>query len=124
MTGPSEHLTFDPALPWDSVTLAISGFNRSGSGALRRVLLDWLAFIGGRPGEIVYVDGGSPPATTRRLTALLHEGLIDRLELLNPAHFENSYHRCYIQEYRAGRLATLPYIMFIKLEILPSRPRQ
>jgi hypothetical protein len=101
--------------------LAISGFHRSGAGALGTVLKDWLGFIGGRPGEIVYVDGGSPPPTTRHLSRLLHDGLIDRLELLNPRHFENSYDRCYIQEYRAGRLATLPYVMFIKLDMLPYR---
>ena len=103
------------------VTLAISGFHRHGASALRRMLLDWFAFIGERPGEVVYVDGGSPPATTRRLVAMLHEGLIDRLELLNPVHWENSYDRCYIQEYRAGRLATRPYVMFAKLDMLTFR---
>ena len=126
--GPSRQSSgvpaFDPARPWDSVTLAMSGFHRAGAvrgGALRTVLRDWLGFMGGRPGEVVYVDGGSPAATTRRLSELLHEGLIDRLELLNPKHFENSYERCYIQEYRAGRLATLPYVMFVKLDMLPFR---
>lgn len=118
---PAPPAAFDRANPWDSVTLAISGFHRRGAGSLRTVLQDWLRFIGGRPGEIVYVDGGSPPATTGRLTAMLHEGLIDRLELLNPAHWENSYDRCYIQEYRAGRLASKPYIMFVKLDMLPFR---
>lgn len=111
--------TFDPARPWESVSLAISGF-RDGR-ELRPVLLDWIEFLGGRPGEIVYVDGGSPRSTTRRLTALLQEGLIDRLELLTPGHYENHRDRCYIQEYRAGRLATLPYVMFIKMDTLPYR---
>jgi hypothetical protein len=122
MTAPAP--TFDPAKPWDAITLAISGFHRKGASSLRPVLQDWLGFIGGRPSEIVYVDGGSPPPTTRRLTALLHEGLIDRLELLNPSHWENSYDRCYIQEYRAGRLATKPFIMFVKLDMLPYRRGQ
>lgn len=110
---------FDPARPWASVSLAISGF-RDGV-ELRPVLRDWVEFIGGRPGEIVYVDGGSPPATVRRLTRMLNEGLIDRLELLTPGHFENHRDRCYVQEYRAGRLATLPYVMFIKMDTLPFR---
>lgn len=113
--------TPDRNRPWDAVSLAISGFHKKGASALRPVLLDWLRFIGGRPGEIVYVDGGSPPATTRRLTAMLHDGLIDRLELLNPKHWENSYDRCYIQEYRAGLLASKPYLMFVKLDMLPFR---
>lgn len=110
---------FDPARPWQSVTLAISGF-RDGI-ELRPVLADWIEFLGGRPGEIVYVDGGSPPSTIRRLTSMLQDGLIDRLELLTPGHFENHRDRCYIQEYRAGRLATLPYVMFIKMDTLPFR---
>lgn len=110
---------FDPARPWDAVTLAISGF-RDGI-ELRPVLRDWIEFIGGRPGEIVYVDGGSPASTVRRLTKMLQEGLIDRLELLTPGHYENHRDRCYVQEYRAGRLATLPYVMFIKMDTLPYR---
>lgn len=110
---------FDPARPWASVSLAISGF-RDGA-ELRPVLRDWIEFLGGRPGEIVYVDGGSPPSTVRRLTRMLDEGLLDRLELLTPGHFENHRDRCYIQEYRAGRLATLPYVMFIKMDTLPFR---
>lgn len=110
---------FDPARPWESVSLAISGF-RDGV-ELRPVLRDWIEFIGGRPGEIVYVDGGSPGSTIRRLTSMLSEGLIDRLELLTPGHYENHRDRCYVQEYRAGRLATLPYVMFIKMDTLPFR---
>jgi hypothetical protein len=106
-----------PAL--EQLSLAISGFG--GDRAMRRVLLDWFRFLGGRPGEVVYVDGGSGRATTRLLTSLLHRGLIDRLELLNPRHWENSYDRCYIQEYRAGRLATRPYVCFVKLDMLPFR---
>lgn len=101
------------------LTLAISGFR--GGVEMRPVLEDWFAFLGGRPGEVVYVDGGSPARTTRRLSLLLHEGLIDRLELLTPRHWENSFDRCYIQEYRAGRLATLDYIAFVKLDMLPYR---
>lgn len=97
----------------------MSGFGDA--GAHRQVLLDWFEFIGGRPAEVVYVDGGSAPSTGRRLAALLHEGLLDKLELLNPASWENSFHRCYIQEYQAGALATRPYICFVKPDMLPMR---
>jgi hypothetical protein len=110
---------FDPARPWESVSLAISGF-RDGA-ELRPVLRDWIEFIGGRPGEVVYVDGGSPAATVRRLTGMVADGLIDRLELLTPGHYENHRDRCYVQEYRTGRLATLPYVMFIKMDTLAYR---
>jgi len=102
------------------VTLAISGFGGS-RPALRRVILDWFEFLGGRPGEVIYVDGGSPKRSTSALVALLHEGLIDKLELLYPEHWENSFHRCFIQEYQSGRLATRPYVMFTKPDVLPYR---
>jgi hypothetical protein len=107
--------------PLQVLTLAISGFHRRGAGAIKQVLLDWFEFIGGRPAEVVYVDGGSPAGTTRRLAGLVDEGLIDRLELLNPRHWENSFDRCYIQEYRSGMLATRPYVLFIKPDMLPFR---
>lgn len=111
--------TVDPAKPWESITLAMSGFGDA--GAHRHVLQDWFEFLGGRPAEVVYVDGGSKPATGRALQAMLHDGLIDKLELLNPASWENSFHRCYIQEYQAGALATRPYICFVKPDMLPMR---
>jgi hypothetical protein len=110
---------FDPANPAASVSLAISGFG--GGRHLGVILRDWFEFLGGRPGEVVYVDGGSGPATIRTLTQLLRRGRVDRLELLNPRHWENDFSRCYIQEYRAGALATLPHICFVKLDMLPFR---
>lgn len=119
-SGAGSSSAISAAKPWEQVTLAVSGFGGQRS-ALRRVLLDWFEFIGGRPGEVIYVDGGSGRATTRALTSLLHEGVIDKLELLTPSHWENSFHRCYIQEYQAGRLGTRPYLMFIKPDMLPYR---
>lgn len=103
----------------ENLTLSMSGFGAT--RATRRVILDWFEFLGGRPGEVVYVDGGSDRASMSRLVALVQEGLIDRLELLNPAHFENDFHRCYIQEYRSGLLAGKAYVMFVKPDTLPFR---
>jgi hypothetical protein len=97
----------------------MSGFG--GEGSLPTILADWITFLGGRPAEIVYVDGGSGPRTTRVLARLVNQGLIDRLELLNPRSWENSFHRCYIQEQHAGMMARSPYIMFAKPDILPLR---
>lgn len=88
---------------------------------MRRVLLDWFDFLGGRPGEVVYVDGGSPPHTRRALTRLLGAGHIDRLELLSPEHWENHPHRCYIQEFQACHLATLDTLCCVKLDTLSLR---
>ncbi len=110
---------FDPRKPWESVTLAVSGFG--GDGAIGVVLEDWFTFLGGRPAEVVYVDGGSGQSTVRVLTSLVRRGVIDRLELLNPRSWENSFHRCYIQEHEAGILARNPYIIFVKPDVLPLR---
>jgi hypothetical protein len=101
----------------DQVSLCISGFGADRSTG--RVLRDWFEFLGGRPGEVVYVDGGSGAAAGARLARMCASGLIDRLELLNPAHPENSFDRCYIQEYRSGAMASRPYLCFVKLDTLP-----
>ncbi|MCC6427733.1 MAG: hypothetical protein IT435_13050 [Phycisphaerales bacterium] len=105
--------------PWESLTLAVSGF--AGDSAVGTVLTDWFRFLGGRPAEVVYVDGGSAPGTVRALTRLVARGIIDRLELLNPHSWENSFYRCYIQEHESGALARQPYIAFIKPDVLPLR---
>lgn len=115
-----EQVTIDPRQPWASVSLCVSGFGGT-LGPMRRILLDWFDFLGGRPGEVVYVDGGSDASTSRALSALLREGHIDRLELLTPDHWENHPQRCYIQEHQAGRLATLDYLCFVKLDTLSYR---
>lgn len=120
MRATPDHIEPDPHRPWRSVSLCISGFG----GVLRpmrTILLDWFEFLGGRPGEVVYIDGGSPRSTRNALTTLLHQGHIDRLELLSPDHWENHPHRCYIQEHQAGRLASLEYLCFVKLDTLSFR---
>lgn len=106
--------------PWQGVSLCISGFGGQ-HAPLKRILLDWFDFLGGRPGEVVYVDGGSAKPSRDALCRLLHEGFIDRLELLHPDHWENHPHRCYIQEHQSGRLATLDYLCFVKLDTLSYR---
>lgn len=106
--------------PADQLTLAISGY-KGRSRAIATVLGDWFDFIGSRPAEVIYIDGGSPRPTTKALTTLLNSGLIDKLQLINPKSWENSFERCYIQEYQSGNLATQPYILFIKPDMLPFR---
>lgn len=101
------------------VSLCISGFKSTST--LRIVLDDWFTFLGGRPGEVVYVDGGSPLPDLRRLAALVHAGYITRLEAISPTSWENDFHRCYIQEYQSGRIATGEYLVFVKPDMLPLR---
>ncbi|TSA39767.1 glycosyltransferase, partial [bacterium] len=101
------------------LSLAISG--HQGAGAIRVVLQDWIEFLGGRPAEIVYVDGGSDVDTLRELAALKADGLIDTLELTPKDAWENHRDRCFIQEYRSGVLCTKDLILFAKLDTLPFR---
>lgn len=103
----------------DRLSLAISGFQ--GAGAIRIVLEDWIEFLGGRPAEVVYVDGGSGPETLRELADAKASGLIDVMDLTPPDAWENHRDRCYIQEYRAGALCTKELILFVKLDTLPFR---
>jgi hypothetical protein len=101
------------------VSLCMSGYRHTST--LERVLGDWFEFLGGRPGEVVYVDGGSPLADTRRLVKLVASGLITRLETIAPDSWENHFHRCYIQEYQSGRIATGEVLVFAKPDTLPFR---
>lgn len=101
------------------VSLCISGYKHTST--LRVVLEDWFAFLGGKPGEVVYVDGGSPLADTRRLAGLVASGHITRLETITPTSWENHFHRCYIQEYQSGRIATGEILVFVKPDTLPLR---
>lgn len=89
--------------------------------AYRQILLDWFKFLGGKPGEVVVVDGGSDSATQKVYLELYQEGLIDKLQLIPPHHPDNNKDRCFIQEYIAGVIASNPYILWFKIDTLPYR---
>jgi hypothetical protein len=58
-TSPTQQtMTLQEALKQVSMTAA----NVGNSAAFEAVLEDWIKFLGGRPGEIAIVDGGSAPA--------------------------------------------------------------
>jgi hypothetical protein len=89
--------------------------------AYREILLDWFNFLGGKPGEVVVVDGGSDRQTQKVYLELYQEGLIDKLQLIPPHHPDNNKERCFIQEYTAGIIASNPYILWFKIDTLPYR---
>ncbi len=103
------------------VSLCISGFGATRASLV--VLRDWFDFIGGIPGEVVIVDGGS--RSTRRLHALASvakaRGARVRLDLAEPGSWETARDRGYIQEWKSGALATGDYLLFLKLDTLPLR---
>ncbi len=105
--------------PLDSVSLVSANF---GNGDVYRdIFLDWFEFIGGRPGEVVVVDGGSDQETQSAYWQLFRDGLIDKLQTIRPHHADNNKDTCYIQEHTAGAIATKPYLLWFKIDTLPHR---
>ncbi|MDJ0662236.1 MAG: hypothetical protein QNJ42_22520 [Crocosphaera sp.] len=95
--------------------------NYGDSIILADILQDWFNFLGGKPGEVVIVDGGSNLETQKVYWSLFQEGLIDKLQIIQGYHEDNDKKRCYIQEYTAGAIASKPYLLFFKFDTLPYR---
>jgi hypothetical protein len=103
----------------DDVSLVCANF---GNGDVFGTILgDWFDFLGGKPGEVVVVDGGSDRRTQDVCWELFHEGRIDKLQLIRSDHPENSKSRCYVQEYQVAAIAGRPYLLFVKIDTLPFR---
>lgn len=101
--------------------ISLVNANFGNARAYRDVMLDWFEFLGGKPGEVVVVDGGSDRETRDVYWRMFDEGLIDKLQIIQPSHAENHKDRCFIQEYRAGDLASKPYLLWMKADTLPWR---
>lgn len=115
IAGPT--LTMDQALKQVSMTAA----NIGNSAAFEAVLDDWLKFVGGRPGEIAIIDGGSSGPMHDIYWRLFKEGKIDKLQVIRSEHCENDREKCYYQEHMAGAFVANPYILFFKSDTLPYR---
>jgi hypothetical protein len=109
----------DAAQARDSVSLVAANFGNP--EALADVLDDWFTFLGGKPGEVVIVDGGSDPATQRVYWDLFSAGKIDKLQVIRGDHPENNKNLCFIQEHTAGAIASRPYLLWFKSDTLPFR---
>lgn len=103
----------------NEVSLVSANF---GNGlAYKDVLMDWFRFLGGKPGEVVVVDGGSDISTQTVYWELYKAGLIDKLQVIQSNHEENNKETCYIQEYTVGAIASKPYLLWFKIDTLPYR---
>lgn len=89
--------------------------------AIPDVLEDWFRFLGGKPGEVVFVDGGSDHETQQVCWDLFTQGVIDKFQVIQSYHPENRRDACYVQEYYAGALASKPNVLFCKMDTLPFR---
>ncbi len=103
----------------DDVALVTANF---GDGpALRDVLNDWFAFMGGRPGEVVVLDNGSDVATRDASRDCFDDGLIDKLLMVRPGHPDTPKERAHLAEHTAPAIALKPYLLFYKFDTLPFR---
>jgi len=95
--------------------------NFGNGAAFENILNDWFAFLGGKPAEVVVVDGGSGRETQEAYWKLFKDGMINKLQLIRPEHSDNNRHTCFIQEHTAGAIASMPYLLFFKSDTLPYR---
>lgn len=103
----------------DQISLVSANF---GDGqVIPDVLQDWFRFLGGKPGEVVVVDGGSDHDTQQVCWDLFTQGVIDKFQVIQSYHPENRRDACYVQEYYAGALASKPNVLFCKMDTLPFR---
>ena len=115
-----------PKHQMDSLNNALSqvsmvSANFGNASVFEAVLGDWVQFLGGRPGEVVIVDGGSKPETHDLYWKLFKERKIDKLQVIHSDHPENDKDKCYYQEHLVGALAANPYVLFFKSDTLPYR---
>ncbi len=86
-----------------------------------RILSDWFEFIGGRPGQVVIIDNGSPRESQIHVIKAYESGLIDKLVLVRPGHCDTGNHQVYIGEHAAPAIATKPYLLWVHIDTLPFR---
>jgi hypothetical protein len=112
-------MTITPEQAREQVSLVAANFGNGETFA--NVLQDWFNFLGGKPGEVVVVDGGSKPAVQSVYWDLFNQGKIDKLQIIRNNHPENHKDLCFIQEHTAGAIACKPYLLWYKSDTLPFR---
>lgn len=87
------------------------------------VLQDWFQFLGGKPGEVVVVDCGSNAETQAVKWQLFQNGLIDKLQVIQPNHPDNADRKNsgYLKDFAAWLIASKPYVLLFRIDTLPYR---
>src|SRR5580700_3550524 len=101
--------------------ISMSAANFGNAETFVDVFNDWLKFLGGRPREVVIVDGGSKPDTHAVYWDLFQKGFVDKLQVIRNDHPDNNKNTCYYQEVAAGAICTMKYILWFKSDTLPYR---
>jgi len=82
---------------------------------------DWFGFLGGEPGEVVFVENGSPLRGQTTLFEGVKQGWIDKLLSVRPGVFDIGKHQAFIAEVSALAMATRPLALLYHLDVLVSR---
>lgn len=117
-------MSFDPKncnLKEALAEVSLTAANFGNAEAFAAVFEDWLRFLGGKPGEVVVVDGGSSSTMHDTYWRLFKERKIDKLQVIHSDHPENDKNKCFFQEHAAGAIANKPYLLFFKSDTLPWR---
>lgn len=82
---------------------------------------DWFRFLGGMPGEVVFVENGSPFDGQALLYEGVKKGWITKLLSVRPGVYDIGKHQAYIAEISALAMATRPLLLLYHLDVLVAR---
>jgi hypothetical protein len=82
---------------------------------------DWFRFLGGQPGETVFVENGSPLPGQTALFNGVKNGWITKLLSVRPGAFDIGKHQAFIAEVSALAMSTKRNVLLYHLDVLVSR---
>jgi hypothetical protein len=82
---------------------------------------DWFRFLGGPPGEVVFVENGSPMPGQAALFEGVKNGWITKLLSVRPGAFDIGKHQAFIAEVSALAMSTKRNVLLYHLDVLVSR---
>jgi len=100
--------------------LSLVTANFSEGAVFATIIQDVFTFLGGKPGEVVVVDGASDVATQAIYWQLFQDKVIDKLHLIRKASGDVDYNQNCRREYTAGSIASKPYLLLFKANTIPN----
>jgi hypothetical protein len=85
------------------------------------IIQDWFQFLGGKPGEVVVVDGGSGAEAQAIYWQLFQDKVIDKLHLIRSYDADTAHNHAFRCEYTAAAIASKPYFLLFQVGTTPYR---
>ncbi len=82
---------------------------------------DWFRFMGGQPGEVVFVENGSPLDGQATLFEGVKQGWITKLLSVRPGALDIGKHQAYVAEISALAMATRRLALLYHLDVLVAQ---